>query len=156
MGQSYLSLIPLFLKVTMIAILLCVCVYGHHVPIITTFYTTYCLVTLLPIGSNFDGTYAGGSYAAVPVGAETLYACYSPTVHIISVQWMINGTDVGAPSNHLVIDPRVFSGITRVFYDLSNNTKIQCRATLNDGEIVEGMTVFDTNYLILLMQGERK
>ncbi len=139
----------------MIAILLCVCVYGHHVPIITTFYTTYCLVTLWPLCYYFDGSYTGGSYAAVPAGADVYYACYSSTVHIINVQWMINGRDVEGPNKNYA--PNI--GITQVFADLSvelNNSKIQCRATLNDGEIVDGMTKFDTNYLTLLIQGERE
>ena len=87
-------------------------------------------------------------------GENPIYNCASSSATITSVEWLINGTpleDLGL--TNVVI---VFSELTRrgtlLFNDISveyNNTNIQCRATLSNGETV------DSNSHILLVQGER-
>ena len=73
---------------------------------------------------------------------------------ITSVQWLINGTRLEDLS--LTNVGNEFSPISRlgalVFINISveyNNTNIQCRATLDNGETV------DSNNSTLFVQGER-
>ncbi len=86
-------------------------------------------------------------------GDNPIYNCVSPPVTITSVEWLINGTqleDLGLTNVEVVFSRLTEQGTLR-FNNISvehNNTNIQCRATLSNGEIV------DSNNLILLVQGE--
>ncbi len=89
-------------------------------------------------------------------GDNPIFNCASlPHTNITSVQWLINGTRLEDLSfTNVVTD---FSELTRqgvlVFNNISveyNNTNIQCRATLSNGETV------DSNDFTLLVQGERE
>ena len=79
----------------------------------------------------------------------------SGTINITSVEWLINGTRLEDLS--LTNVETEFSQLSRqgtlVFNNISveyNNTNIQCRATLSNGETV------DSNNVTLLVQGERE
>ncbi len=82
-------------------------------------------------------------------------SCASPSDTVTNVEWFINETQLEDLNlTNVVTD---FSeptglGILR-FNDISveyNNTNIQCRANLSDGETE------DSNNVILLVQGERE
>ena len=81
-------------------------------------------------------------------------ATSSGTITITSVQWLISGTPLEDLSltNVETVFSRIRQG-TLVFNNVSveyNNTNIQCRAILSNGETV------DSNSLTLLVQGERE
>ncbi len=87
-------------------------------------------------------------------GANPTLNCDS-LLTITSVEWLINGTRLDDLS--LTNVAAEFSQLTRqgalVFNNISveyNNTNIQCRATLSNGEAV------DSNNSTLLVQGERE
>ncbi len=88
-------------------------------------------------------------------GDNPIYNCASSSGTITSVEWLINGTQLEDLS--LTNVETEFSQLSRqgvlVFNDISveyNNTNIQCRATLSNGETVH------SNSLTLLVQGERE
>ncbi len=89
------------------------------------------------------------------LGDNPVFNCGSPSVTITSVQWLINGTRLEDLSLTNVVTE--FSQQTRqgalVFNNVPveyNNTNIQCRANLSNGETV------DSNNVTLLVQGERE
>ncbi len=96
------------------------------------------------------------SYIFIP-GNNPIIICGSSSVAaaITSVQWLINGT---RPEDLSLTNVEIeFSELTRqgalVFNNISveyNNTNIQCRATLSNGETA------DSNNFTLLVQGERE
>ncbi len=84
-----------------------------------------------------------------------LYCVSLSGTTITSVEWLINGTRLEDLS--LTNVETEFSQLSRqgvlVFRNISveyNNTNIQCRATLSNGETM------DSNNYTLLVQGERK
>ncbi len=85
-------------------------------------------------------------------GNDPGYNCGSSSVTITSVQWLINGTrlkDLSLTNVATEFIERTRHG-TLVFNNISveyNNTNIQCRATLSNGENV------DSNNSTLLVQG---
>ncbi len=88
-------------------------------------------------------------------GRNPVLSCASPFDTITGVEWLINGTRLEDLSLTNVVTE--FSQLFRqgglVFNDISveyNNTNIQCRATLSNGETV------DSNNFTLLVQGERE
>ncbi len=89
-------------------------------------------------------------------GEIPIYNCASSsaTITITSVEWLINGTRLEDLS--LTNVETDFSQVARqgilLFNNLSveyNNTNIQCRATLSNGETV------DSNNVALLVQGKK-
>ncbi len=85
-------------------------------------------------------------------GSNPTYRC---GCDITSVEWLINGTQLEDLS--LTNVETEFSQLTRqgtlVFSNISveyNNTNIQCRATLSNGETL------NSNIIPLLVQGERE
>ncbi len=92
-------------------------------------------------------------------GVNPVFNCGSAsdatiTTTITSVQWLINGTPLGdfSLTNVETEFSQLSSQGTLVFNSISveyNNTNIQCRATLSNGETV------DSNNSTLLVQGER-
>ncbi len=88
-------------------------------------------------------------------GRNPTYSCASISGTITSVEWLINGTRLEDLSLTNVVTE--FSELTEQgtlrFNNISveyNNTNIQCRATLSNGETV------DSNNVTLLVQGERE
>ncbi len=84
---------------------------------------------------------------------NSTYTCGSSSATITSVQWLINGTqfedlnltNVGTDFNEFSrLGILLFSNLSVEY----NNTNIQCRAVLNNGE-----TLYSNN-LTLLIQGE--
>ncbi len=82
-------------------------------------------------------------------------SCASLSDTITSVEWLINGTQLEDLSLTNVLTD--FSELTRqgvlLFNSISveyNNTNIQCRTTLSNGESA------DSNNFTLLVQGERE
>ncbi len=96
------------------------------------------LVTLTSNGNVF-----------IPGGNPT-YICASPSGTITSVQWLIKGTqleNLSLTNVETEFSQQTSQGIL-VFFNVSveyNNTNIQCRATLDNGETVDST---------LLVQGE--
>ncbi len=88
-------------------------------------------------------------------GNNPIYNCGSSSVTVTSVQWLINGTqleDLSLTNVETEFNQQTSQGIL-LFNNISveyNNTNIQCRATLDNGETV------DSNNLTLLVQGERE
>ncbi len=87
-------------------------------------------------------------------GDSAIYNCASPSGTITSVEWLINGTLLEDLSLTNVVTE--FSQLTKQgtlrFNDISveyNNTNIQCRANLSNGETV------DSNNSTLLVQGKK-
>ncbi len=85
-------------------------------------------------------------------GENPIYNCVSSSAIITSVEWLINGTRLQDLSLTNVVTE--FSQLSRratlVFTMVSvkyNNTNIQCRATLSNGETV------DSSNSTLLVQG---
>ena len=92
------------------------------------------------------------SHIVIP-GNNPTFNCASLSRTVTSVQWLINGTRLGDLS--LTNVETEFSQISGqgvlVFNNISveyNNTNIQCRATLSNGETA------DSNNSTLLVQGE--
>ncbi len=89
-------------------------------------------------------------------GDRAIFNCAPlPGTTITSVQWLINGTRLEDLS--LTNVETEFSHLSRqgtlVFNNISvenNNTSVQCRATLSNGETV------NSNNSTLLVQGERE
>ncbi len=86
-------------------------------------------------------------------GRDPVLNCASISGIITSVEWLINGTQLEDLSFTNV--ETEFSQLSRqgilIFRNISveyNNTNIQCRATLSNGETV------DSNNFTLLIQGE--
>ncbi len=86
---------------------------------------------------------------------NAIYNCGSSSGAITSVEWFINGTRLEDLS--LTNVETEFGQLSRqgtlVFNNISveyNNTNIQCRVTLSNGETV------DSNNSTLLVQGERE
>ena len=97
----------------------------------------------------------------IPGGRDPVLNCasLSDTTTITSVEWLINRTRLEAMledlslTNVLMEFSEVFRQGVLVFNNISveyNNTNIQCRATLSNGETV------DSNNFTLLIQGERE
>ena len=89
-------------------------------------------------------------------GVNPGYNCESYSVNIASVQWLINGTRLEDLS--LTNVATIFVELTRqgslLFNNVSveyNNTNIQCRATLSNGE-----TADSNNVTLFVEEGERK
>ena len=88
-------------------------------------------------------------------GDNPIYNCASPSDTIKSVEWLINGTlyeDLSLTNVGMVFSELTEQGAIR-FNNISveyNNTNIQCRANLSDGE-----TEYSNNFT-LLVQGERE
>ncbi len=86
-------------------------------------------------------------------GDNPTYNCASPLFTITSVQWLIDETrleDLSLTNVETEFSQLTEQGTLR-FNDISveyNNTNIQCRATLSNGETV------DSNNVTLLVQGE--
>ena len=87
-------------------------------------------------------------------GGNPIYNCVSSSATIASVEWLINGT--GLEDLNLTNVVTEFSELTGqgilLFNDVSveyNNTNIQCRATLSNGDTVNSWTS------TLVVQGER-
>ncbi len=88
-------------------------------------------------------------------GRDPVLNCASLSGTITSVEWLINGTRLEDLSLTNVETQfiELFRQGGLVFNNISveyNNTNIQCRATLSNGETV------DSNYFTLLVQGERE
>ncbi len=116
------------------------------VPVATLFTIYLILVRLSSSGDVF-----------IP-GVNPVFNCGAAsdvTITITSVQWLINGTpleDLSLTNVETEFSPISEQG-TIVFNNISveyNNTNIQCRATLSNGETV------DSNNVTLLVQGERE
>ncbi len=89
----------------------------------------------------------------MPGGRDPALNCasLSDTITITSVEWLINGTRLEDLSLTNEFSQLTKQGVL-VFNNISmeyNNTNIQCRATLSNGETV------DTNNVTLLVQGEK-
>ncbi len=89
------------------------------------------------------------------LGNHPTFNCASPSDTITSIEWYINGTPLEDLS--LTNMATEFSQLSRqgilVFSNISveyNNTNIQCRATLSNGETA------DSNNFTLLVQGEKE
>ncbi len=87
-------------------------------------------------------------------GRNPVLSCASISDTITSVEWLINGTPLEDLSLTNVETQfiELFRQGGLVFNNISveyNNTNIQCRATLSNGETV------DSNNFTLLVQGER-
>ncbi len=83
-------------------------------------------------------------------GRNPVLTCASISGIIISVEWLINGTELEDLSLTNVEAGFIGQGVL-VFNNISveyNNTNIQCRANLSNGETV------DSNDFTLLVQGE--
>ncbi len=113
-------------------------------------FTTLCTILFLVTLSSSNGI------VFIP-GDNPIYNCGSSSgaITIASVEWFINGTQLEDLS--LTNVETVFVELSRQgslrFNNLSvkyNNTNIQCRATLSNGETV------DSNNVALLVQGERE
>ncbi len=118
------------------------CVYVASTSII------YVLFQFLVILSSSSGS-------VFILGDNPTYNCASSSDIITSVEWLVNGTRLEDLS--LTNVETEFSQLSRqgtlVFMNISveyNNTNIQCRATLSNGDIV------DSNNDTLLVQGERE
>ncbi len=92
---------------------------------------------------DFLVTLISNSNVFIP-GRDHVYICVSSTATIRSVQWLINGTRLEDLS--LTNVETEFSEKSRramlVFINISveyNNTNIQCRATLSNGETVDSI-----------------
>ena len=104
---------------------------------------TLILVRLSPYGDVF-----------IP-GVDPVFTATGFIIPIASVHWLINGTRLEDLS--LTKVETEFSQLSRqgtlVFMNISveyNNTNIQCRANLSNGETV------DSNNVTLLVQGKRE
>ncbi len=88
-------------------------------------------------------------------GNNPSMVCGSSSATITSVQWLINGTQYEDLSLTNVVQrfSQLTGQETLVFNNISvefNNTNIQCRATLSNGETE------DSNNVTLLVQGEKE
>ncbi len=110
---------------------------------------TICLWSLVTLSSSNGNVFIPGE---IPIFN---CATSSRTITITSVEWLINGTQLEDLS--LTNVETEFSQLFRQgllgFNNISveyNNTNIQCRVTLSNGETV------DSNNSTLLVQGERE